>query len=77
MKTELAFRLFDSYNSLYKMGGKYIDERSIGIWLSKMMGVEKIKKQVEGHRSYYYRIPAFNECKKNFNEYVKYDFFKD
>ncbi len=77
LKTEDAFKMFDNYNSEYRMGGKYIDERSIGIWLSKMIGVEKIKKQVGGHRGYYYRIPPFGECRKNFNEYVRYDLYKE
>lgn len=77
LKTEDVFELFDNYISTYRMGGKYIDERSVGIWLSKMIGVVKIKKQVKKYRGYYYCIPAISECRNRFNEYVKYDLFKN
>ncbi len=75
LKTDVVFDMFDIYNTRYRMGGKYVDPTSIGMWLSKIIGVEKQKKQVNKMRRYYYDIPALDQCRKNFNNYIGYDLF--
>lgn len=75
LRTNVVFDMFDTYNTKYKMGGKFIDDRSIGIWLSKVIGVEKVKKQTKGMRNYYYMIPSLKKCRETFNKYIGYDLF--
>ncbi len=77
LKTDIVFDMFDNYNTRYKMGGKYIDPTSIGMWLSKILKVEKQKKQVNKMRTYYYAIPELDQCRKNFNNYIGYDLFTE
>ncbi len=77
LETNVVFEMFDDYNTKYKMGGKYIESTSIGMWLSKILKVEKQKKQVKGMRTYYYSIPSLEQCRKNFNDYIGYDLFAE
>ena len=75
LKTDDVFDMFDIYNTRYRMGAKYISPTSIGMWLSKIIGVNKKKKQGKGMRRYYYFIPSLDQCRNNFNDYIGYDLF--
>jgi hypothetical protein len=77
LTTREVFDMFDLYNTRYRMGAKYTNPTSIGMWLSKMIGVTKEKKQISGSRTYYYSIPPLGKCREHFNRFIEYNLFPD